>query len=82
MVQIASNLQAEQAAQLDVTELREAFAKIKTSEDDKLALATKISKMYAFAIQVANNDTKWTKFEEDLTAIDQDLGDLFNQKVE
>ena len=38
--------------------------------------------MYAFAIQVANNDAKWTKFEEDLTAIDQDLGDLFNQKVE
>jgi len=38
--------------------------------------------MYTFAIQVANNDAKWTKFSEDLTAIDQDLGDLFDQKVE
>ena len=38
--------------------------------------------MYIFAIQVANNDAKWTKFAEDLTAIDQDLGDLFDQKVE
>ena len=38
--------------------------------------------MYAFAIQVANDDAKWTKFAEDLTAIDQDLGDLFEQKVE
>ena len=38
--------------------------------------------MYAFAIQVANDDAKWTKFAEDLTAIDQDLGDLFKQKVE
>ena len=38
--------------------------------------------MYVFAIQVANNDAKWTKFAEDLTAIDQDLGDLFDQKVE
>ena len=38
--------------------------------------------MYTFAIQVANNDAKWTKFAEDLTATDQDLGDLFNQKVE
>ena len=38
--------------------------------------------MYAFAIQVANDDPKWTKFAEDLTSIDQDLGDLFKQKVE
>ena len=38
--------------------------------------------MYTFAIKVANNDAKWTKFSEDLTAIDQDLGDLFDQKVE
>ena len=38
--------------------------------------------MYAFAIQVANDDAKWTKFAEDLTSIDQDLGDLFKQKVE
>ena len=38
--------------------------------------------MYAFAIQVANDDAKWTKFAEDLASIDQDLGDLFKQKVE
>ena len=92
MVMIASNSKAvaaqlqqaqeEKTAQLDITELREALAKYKTSDDDKLVLASKITKMYAFAIQVANNDAKWTKFEEDLAAIDQNLGDLFNQKVE
>ena len=45
-------------------------------------IAKRITILYGFVIKVANDDAYWKKFGEDLTALDQDLGDLFNEKTE
>ena len=45
-------------------------------------IAKRITILYGFVIKVANDDACWKKFGEDLTALDQDLGDLFNEKTE
>ena len=45
-------------------------------------MAKRITILYGFVIKVANDDACWKKFSEDLNALDQDLGDLFDQKTE
>ena len=51
-------------------------------KDDEVELSGEISRLYDQVIARVTDEAKWTTFIEQLTALDQQLGDLMKEKPE